>query len=78
MPAIFMAFSAIAAEALRVREIPLSAQYVDEDAISAFFVKPADRRLEDAVVVQLGFLRSRAHYRRRAGKAIENDSQLSG
>ena len=43
---------AVAAEAMRVREIALGAQDIDEHAIAAFVVKPLDRGFEDAVVVQ--------------------------
>ena len=46
---------AVAAEAMRVGEIALVAQDVDEDAIPAFLVQPFDRCLENAVLIH-GFL----------------------
>jgi hypothetical protein len=44
----------MAMEAMRVGERSLGAQDIDEDAIPAFVMEAIDRRLEDAVVIQLG------------------------
>ena len=42
----------VAAEAARVRVLPLGAQDIDKDAIAAFLVEPVDRRFENPVVIQ--------------------------
>ena len=66
----------VAGEAARVGEAALGAQDVDEHAVAPFVVKPVDRGLEDAVVVQPG-PRSRPFSAADCGNAIANDSQQS-